>query len=220
MNAVTLNLPTESLVKDILVRCVDKEDDRIEAAMLILGSMRLYNMRGPISLEMYITSLKNAYSADVRIATFDAAITYTGIGMSGNYVRTTSPLTTLNMDIPRRMLVGFVRSAFEIAESQSLEKEMRHLAIYFMITLFGILMLMFSYIKNEVAPRCMENQNDGVWKSRDYSVPLEFLHRLAVHLYDKTIVWRVLDQYLGASDNQKCVAAIFAFAQVSEVYLK
>ncbi|GKC39249.1 hypothetical protein Tco_1051633, partial [Tanacetum coccineum] len=173
MNAVTLNLPTESLVKDILVRCVDKEDDRIEAAMLILGSMRLYNMRGPISLEMYITSLKNAYSADVRIATFDAAITYTGIG----YIRWT-PIVTPDV------------------------------------------CLVLAMMQNEVAPRCMENQNDGVWNSRDYRVPLEFLHRLAVHLYDKTIVWRVLDQYLGASDSQKCVAAIFAFAQVSEVYLK
>ncbi|GJW15696.1 hypothetical protein Tco_0019829 [Tanacetum coccineum] len=36
-----------------------------------------------------------------------------------------------------------------------------------------------------------ENENDDAWESRNYSVVLEFLHRLAVKLYDNIIVWLV-----------------------------
>nr|GEV80664.1 hypothetical protein [Tanacetum cinerariifolium] len=101
--------------------------------------------------------------------------------MSGNYVKTTYLLAYFDRDILRRMLDGFRRSAFEIVESQSLEKETRHIG------------------RIEAASHWAENENDDAWESRNYNILLESLHRLAVKLYDNTVVWLVLEQYLAAS---------------------
>ncbi|GJW28048.1 MAK10-like protein [Tanacetum coccineum] len=118
-------------------------------------------------------------------------------GLNGGLeVTTQEALKLLIKWAHRRMLDGFGRSAFEIAESQSLEKETRHLAIDFLITLL------------EAASHWAENENDEAWESRNYSVVLEFLHRLAVKLYDNTVVWLVLEQYLAASEWQNRAAAI------------
>ncbi|GKD70126.1 hypothetical protein Tco_1324216, partial [Tanacetum coccineum] len=55
-----------------------------------------------------------------------------------------------------------------------------------------------------------ENENDDAWESRNYSVVLEFLHRLAVKLYDNIVVWLVLEQYLAASEWSLEQSAIVA----------
>nr|GFA37581.1 importin-5-like isoform X1 [Tanacetum cinerariifolium] len=102
--------------------------------------------------------------------------------MSGNYVKTTYLLAYFDRDILGRMLDGFRRSAFEIVE---LIKAASHWA---------------------------KNENDDAWESRNYNILLESLHRLAVKLYDNTVVWLVLEQYLATSKWQKRGAAIVAFA--------
>lgn len=88
----------------------------------------------------------------------------------------------------RRQLVGFVSSAIEIAQSESLEKETRHLAVDFVITLgegtlgdgthSGYLVLLIdklfrilmSDIETKVSSHLAENENDDVVESGNYSV--------------------------------------------------
>ncbi|PWA95267.1 importin-5 [Artemisia annua] len=121
-----------------------------------------------------------------------------------------------------RQLVGFVNSAIEIAQSDSLEKETRHLAVDFVISLgegtlgngrhigydklFRVLMV---EIETEVASHWVENE-----ELRNFNVVMKFLDRLIFLLDKNSVAWHVLKRYLGATEWQKRVAAIVAIPPI------
>ncbi|PWA89683.1 importin-5 [Artemisia annua] len=129
-------------------------------------------------------------------------------------------------------LIGFVSSAIEIAQSESLEKETTHLSVDFVITLgegrhsgyrvlfinklFRILM---SDIETEAASHWAENENDDAGESGNYSVVQKFLNRLAFKLDKYYVVWPMLQDYLASPDGKKRLAAIVALAPTYKVNL-
>ncbi|XP_060195706.1 uncharacterized protein LOC132624961 [Lycium barbarum] len=150
------------------------------------------------------------------------------------------------MDEPRflkRQLVDVVATMFEIAEAESLEENMRHLAVEFLIILveakkrapgmikrvplfiskcFAMLLNLLLDIKDEPSWYCAETLSDDTGTS-NYHVGRECLHRFSLALGGKSVAHVALEQLLAYSDEpewEKRHVALIALAQIAEGYSK
>ncbi|GLJ16157.1 hypothetical protein SUGI_0269600 [Cryptomeria japonica] len=140
----------------------------------------------------------------------------------------------------RKQLPEVVSSMLQIAEAESLEDGIRHLALEFLITLsearerapgmmrklpqfiaklFAILVKLLLDIEDAAAWHTAEIENEDAGWTSNYEVGLECLDRLANSLGGNTIVpvaSELLPSYISDNDWRKRHAALITLAQIAE----
>uniref|UniRef100_A0A0C9QU83 TSA: Wollemia nobilis Ref_Wollemi_Transcript_9431_3919 transcribed RNA sequence n=1 Tax=Wollemia nobilis TaxID=56998 RepID=A0A0C9QU83_9CONI len=140
----------------------------------------------------------------------------------------------------RKQLPEVLTSMLQIAEAQSLEEGMRHLALEFIITLaeardrapgmmrklpqfigklFAILVNLLLDVEDDVAWYTAETENEDAGVTSNYEVGQECLDRLSNSLGGNTILpvaSELLPSYISDQDWRKRHAALITLAQIAE----